>query len=418
MATVFETSNLTARARAIDARIHKMQDEGQLQRLHCAVIKDIGPSCVNRDMSGEQKTITYGGVRRMFVSSQSIWQRPRQDELNDVFRTRRIALYMNSRLRKDLPGHSDEWYNYAASTASPSKDSSKDAEDKKEPLATYSEADVEEMVAIIRENFQPSSEKKEDLEKEAKRVQGIMQKAMKETAMERAVNVSIASFGRMSTDERFNTIYGSMYRSHAIGISCYTDEFNDYSATDQYLLFLKQAGLDQNAVGMLETDNCNTGLLLFQFIDDPAIFIRNILRGQDINDEAVWERAVKLCNETQAKRIHQLVNYIPSGKQHSYATNPVPLLVVCTFTNGMAHTLEGAFADPVTATKDTSFEENAVNKLVDYLDDDTFYDPECDRVTRLWVAGSRFKNAPKGAKRTDLKGLLSLVRKGEAYAHD
>ena len=171
MATVFETSNLTARARAIDARIHKMQDEGQLQRLHCAVIKDIGPSCVNRDMSGEQKTITYGGVRRMFVSSQSIWQRPRQDELNDVFRTRRIALYMNSRLRKDLPGHSDEWYNYAASTASPSKDSSKDAEDKKEPLATYSEADIEEMVAIINENFHPSSEKKEDLEDLARRVE-------------------------------------------------------------------------------------------------------------------------------------------------------------------------------------------------------------------------------------------------------
>ena len=72
----------------------------------------------------------------------------------------------------------------------------------------------------------------------------------------------------MSTDERFETIYGSMYRSVGIGVTKYYDEQNDYSATDQYIKYLNELGSsNENSVGMLETDNCNSGLLLFQFIE-------------------------------------------------------------------------------------------------------------------------------------------------------
>lgn len=320
------------------------------------VLQSVAPSNINRDESGRPKTSTYGGTLRHRVSSQS-WKRAmrmyfKDNAIETAYRTKNIAdLLAHKIVEKDSTIVFDEakalsivglkaikWINKSK------KDDQTDA------LTMVSPAQIDLMAEIIIQNqTQPK-----DLVKELK------------NAVQYGDNaIDLALFGRMVASDPNLNVEGSTLVSHAISTHGIEEEFDFYTATDDFL------DIDDSGAGMLgDLEFTSSTLYRFASLNIPA-FIKNL--GEV--DQNTIDSSIK-------DFVRSFIYSMPSGKQNSFATPTLPGLIVVTFSD-FALSYVTAFENPIKFNTDGYFKESTSTLLNHIIDFDNTYNIHEERFAVL-----------------------------------
>lgn len=324
-------------------------------------IQPVGPSNLNRDLSGSPKTATYGGVRRARVSSQS-WKRPMRLAFREKYspdnlgiRTKRIVELLADQIKEIDPSLEDEAVQIAAETfpiAGIKIPKPKVAKGEVPKAADYtsgylvfvSQFQIENLAHIAVEAFQEGGTtalktRRRDLK----------------AALKRDLSVDLALFGRMIADDADLNVDASCQVAHALSTHQVGTEFDFFTAVDD----VKQASEETDAgAGMMGTVEFNSATLY---------------RYATVNATALAEQLGS--DEAASKAIGGFVDVfatsLPTGKQNTFAAQTLPEALIVSVRTDRPMSRVGAFERPVYPQKHpdapvVGYTEESVQRLVDY----------------------------------------------------
>ena len=294
------------------------------------VIQNLPPSCVNRDDSGSPKSVVYGGVRRLRVSSQS-WKRATRLYFNDLLdakdvgvRTKRVAELLAARITEDAPDLAgsatklaEEVFKTARIKLSPPRNK-KDAPPESGYLLFLSTSQVERLAELAI----ASAHSGEALDAKA------VKKVFKE-----AHAVDIALFGRMVADDTDLNVDAACQVAHAISTHAAENEYDFFTAVDDE----KNRSEEEDAgAGMMGTVEFSSATM-YRYATVNVDLLRH-----NLGDSEATLRALEVF-------VRGFCLSMPTGKQNTFANRTVPETVVVTVREDQPVSLVGAFEEAVPA---------------------------------------------------------------------
>lgn len=367
------------------------------------------PSCLNRDDMNMQKTATFGGARRVRISSQSLKRALRFSDYysrnfgEHSIRTRQLDILADTlveRLASD--GNSDiepKWVDKAIQVFTSQKidsdektddgESSNSSEEtegsdvvaKKVAVAPWSVSEFKIIYDITKEIYaQPLTDKEsesldKDLKKERERKATkkkpkrtdedikedfLLRKIKKELEGREEIlrkacgNIlDIAFSGRMATSGLMTSIDGALAVAHSITTHAADADIDWFTAVDD---------LVEVGSGHLDTQEFSSGV----FYRYASLNLKQLQVNLGLLSDmkaAETEESRKRALEIAAHALHLLATVVPDAKQQSFAAHNMADFALVSFAD-QPISLANAFENPVTGKG--GLLQPSVNKLVDY----------------------------------------------------
>lgn len=292
------------------------------------IIQNLPPSCVNRDDSGSPKSASYGGVRRLRVSSQS-WKRATRLYFNELLdasdvgiRTKRVVELLANKiaaeapdLTESAPALAEDVFKAAKIKLSPPR-GKKDAPQESGYLMFLSTSQVTRLAELAIAAAR-SGEKVD-----AKEIKKIFKEA-------HAVDVSL--FGRMVADDTDLNVDAACQVAHAISTHAAENEYDFFTAVD-------------DAKSRSEEEDAGAGMMGTVEFSSATMY-----RYATVNFDLLAEN---LGNADAALRalevfVKGFCLSMPTGKQNTFANRTVPEAIVISVRDDQPVSLVGAFEQPV-----------------------------------------------------------------------
>lgn len=301
------------------------------------IIQTIPPSNINRDDVGSPKTAQYGGVLRARVSSQS-WK----SAMRDYFRDNDEPINLGVRTKKGEDLIKNEFENLQTKMDKKTFDKKveqvfkklkiKPDKGKKDVLFFWGNRQIKRIAEIIS-----NSQNKEFTEPEI-------------TALEEAIKIpslEIALFGRMLASNIAFNVDASAQVAHAISTHEISNEFDFFTAVDD---FKKES----QGAGHLDSHEFNSSTL-YRYANVAIHELQNQLK-----DDTLLIDGIKLF-------VKSFITSIPTGKINSYANQTIPQAILISLRNDRPISLVSAFEKPVETRKD-GYVSNSIKKLIEEKD--------------------------------------------------
>lgn len=301
------------------------------------VLQTLPPSNPNRDDTGSPKSATFGGVRRMRISSQAIKRATRTDFNQTLpkeelgIRTKRIVQLLRDEIvRQDsqLEGRAAQLAEMAL-TAIGFKTSAPKLKKGQEPTDDQL-AQAGFLVFLSAKQIEHVAEAVISVADEDDPAQAF--KALKpKNLVDTDHSVDIALFGRMVAEPESLNVDAACQVAHALGVGPVAPEYDYYTAVDD----AKTAEEDSGA-GMIGTIEFTSATLYrYATINLPLL-------TKNLGSEQATEEAVKAF-------VDSFVRSMPTGKQNTFANRTVPDAVIVQLRDDQPMNLVGAFEDAVEA---------------------------------------------------------------------
>ena len=306
-----------------------------------------GPSNLNRDDTGRPKSVVFGGVPRLRVSSQSL---KRAWRTSDVFsakldghladRTQRLGKAVFDRLRKG--GMEDDLALKTARGIAGVFGKIKKEQDKDptftEQLAFVSPDEQEKAFALADKAL--AGEALEDPQAD-----DLLQTV--DTAAD------IAMFGRMLADNpKFNR-EAAVQVAHAMTTHRAIAEDDYYTAVDD---LKSREEPDDAGAGFIGVQEFGAGVFYLYVCVDRGLLLRNLDNTQAVHDASL------------AALVEASATVAPGGKQASFASRARAVYVLAEKGSAQPRSLAAAFLKPVTGTNQGEHSIMALEEYRDRLD--------------------------------------------------
>ena len=344
------------------------------------------PSCLNRDDMNMQKSATFGGKRRVRISSQSLKRTMRKSvyyekHLGDPsIRSRNFGLLKDKFLEELKDEFEDsiiqealERFVKAEVAAEDNEENQVDVEietkpDKKLAVAPWIMEEIKVLCRLVKEvheaGLSPEEEDKalKDFEKQRAPKKGEkkplehyrgqiyskkIEARMKENkvALISAIGTAkdVALSGRMATSGLMTTVDGALAVAHVITTHAVDADIDWFTAVDD---------LQELGSGHLDTQEFSSGV----FYRYASL---NIAQLQENLGNPPREKALEIA----AHVLHLMATVVPSAKQQSYAAHNLADLAMVSFSD-IPISLANAFEEPVKAAP--GFMKPSVNALHEY----------------------------------------------------
>lgn len=375
---------------------------------------------LNRDFNNRQKVLHYGGTLRARFSSASVLHNIRFDmETEQDVHTKFMPVLIKNALRKQ----NNELLNTELKIVDqifPSKKEKKgdaadaDTADCDSALKTAQIIDVDhytidryvEEIAAAAKNVADKTMKMTDAKE-------TVQKAMADKSQDRPVSDVTALFGRMSADQTYSTIHSPLMVSHAISIDPYENDYDDFTAVDDYLLKSgivvtddDGRGINSGAAHMASSDISGNTYYRYCCINQVGL-LENLCIGKPFDDV---DDLVEKTYQLTALFIKRFITALPSAKETRNFGRTTPDAVY--IDKGVA--MEGisaanVYEKAVTAKNGKSIAEIGVDKLKLFADmsvNGSFVDREL--TGRYWMS-DRY-DAPKDVSAIKYMDIDMIVR--------
>ncbi len=375
---------------------------------------------LNRDFNNRQKVLHYGGTLRARFSSASVLHNIRFDmETEQDVHTKFMPVLIKNALRKQ----NNELLNTELKIVDqifPSKKEKKgdaadaDTADCDSTLKTAQIIDVDhytidryvEEIAAAAKNVADKTMKMTDAKE-------TVQKAMADKSQDRPVSDVTALFGRMSADQTYSTIHSPLMVSHAISIDPYENDYDDFTAVDDYLLKSgivvtddDGRGINSGAAHMASSDISGNTYYRYCCINQVGL-LENLCIGKPFDDV---DDLVEKTYQLTALFIKRFITALPSAKETRNFGRTTPDAVY--IDKGVA--MEGisaanVYEKAVTAKNGKSIAEIGVDKLKLFADmsvNGSFVDREL--TGRYWMS-DRY-DAPKDVSAIKYMDIDMIVR--------
>jgi CRISPR system Cascade subunit CasC len=171
-------------------------------------------------------------------------------------------------------------------------------------------------------------------------------------------SVDIALFGAMSTTRIFPNVYAACQVSHAMSVN------RTQKAIDYFVAVDDQTGTSKMIGENLFNSNC----YYHSICVDMTQLVKN-LSGDGQLAGSVIRRLIEAVTLTS-----------PGGKQNTFASHPLPALLLVEVIHGPIFDYANAFEKAVTASEDASLSEEAIRTLAAYLNQtDKLYNRNLNR---------------------------------------
>ncbi len=369
------------------------------------MLKNYPPTNLNRDDTGAPKTCMFGGVSRGRISSQCLKRSWRTAPLfQEAVGAKNIGI--RTRMLPDLVAEkliamgvkTDYAEAIKTEIAKFGRGKEKKANSgRTEQIILYADADIDEVVQIVKERLDSCTTIKEVKALKAKELQDALK-----SAEIRPITLDIALFGRMVTSNAFRDVEASMQVAHAISTNKMTMESDYFTAMDD---LLSGENLDELGAGMIgDTDFNSACYYVYASLDTDAL-----LKNLEFTDHAeeLVQKAVPALIRTMA-----LTN--PSGKQNSFAGNVLPsaMLVECK-EQKIPTSMVNAFVEPVCPNQNGDLVYNSIVRLASEADMlSRNYGLEVTR--RLWFCVDKYQVTPECQTECceSLPALIQAVEEG------
>ena len=314
-----------------------------------------GPSNLNRDDTGRPKSVVFGGVPRLRVSSQSLKRAWRKSEVfaakldgHLADRTQRLGKEVFDRLRKG--GMEDDLALKTARGIAGVFGKIKKEQDK-DPTFT-------EQLAFVSPDEQ---EKAFALADKALAGEAIEEPKADDLLQKVDTAADIAMFGRMLADNpKFNR-EAAVQVAHAMTTHRAIAEDDYYTTVDD---LKSREEPDDAGAGFVGVQEFGTGVFYLYVCVDRRLLLRNLDNTQSVHDASL------------AALVEASATVAPGGKQASFASRARAFYVLAEKGSAQPRSLAAAFLKPVTGTNQGEQSIMALEEHRDRLD--TAYDSCAD----------------------------------------
>ena len=319
-------------------------------------LRTLGVSSLNRGENGEVKTCIIGDVLRSRISSQALKAAIRK-EFGDTFRTRvLIHEYLMPKCRKECPEQMDEMEKYFNILMNVKKDGVET-----DQILAYSLGEADAIFNFVKNLSE--EEKTVLIGKDKKKIDSLQEKYVN-YVKEADLSVDIAIFGRMSTDGPTYTIPSAVHVNHAYSIDEHHCEEDFFTAFDN----LKEESAHLNALQYTSTT-------VYDYMNiDPVQVYRNLMLPIKRKElaaeeyEAVSMKKKSLAIDGVVKVAELMMQVMPSGKQNSMATYPLPSMIYATIDNHTYPcTLDPCFNRIIRCRSDKSIVASGTERVMKYV---------------------------------------------------
>lgn len=356
------------------------------------VLKNYPATNLNRDDTGSPKTAFFSGQLRGRISSQCVKRSWRKSdwfkELDLGVRTRNLPSLVCEELEKRGIDESFISATKKKLTGFGNKNAKESDDGTTAQVMFFSSADIIAVADVLESTINECAGIKEFEKKSAKDLRDELQK------MARPVNIDIALFGRMTTDDAFADVEASMQVAHAISTNAVSQESDFFTAVDD---LNSTYGSDAGSAMMGDIDfNANC---YYQYASLDIDQLKANLCGHPNTDEMIKHMISALINAIAFSN--------PTGKQNSFAGHIAPSLIcVERKDKKIPISYVNAFEKPIRK----NYSEESCMKLIDEINlFEQVYGELC--VERLWFA-PKCESAPKNStKANTLAELATLTSK-------
>lgn len=330
---------------------------GRMTTIDIHALQTVPPSCLNRDGTGSPKTGTYGGVRRMRVSSQA-WKHAIRNYAVERFgdgtygtRTKNLAIMIADGIVAK-GGASDRMeavetvreilkeIGFTFGSDSKKKDNAGiPARYQLEALFFVGNGQVDKVADIILDETLDEKERNKRIRE----------------ALTYGVSVDVALFGRMLASDTSLNVTGAAEVGQALGVSPMQTEYDYYTAIDEHSL---ESHVGSAMMGDIEFDS---GVVYRYATISVPLLIDNLNMGREGESEDT-----ALAGHAIREFFDAFINSIPSGRQHAFAAETLPDTVIIDIHDGRARSMVGAFESPI-VPGDDGIMGGARHALTDYI---------------------------------------------------
>lgn len=404
------------------------------------MLHTVAGALLNRDFNNRQKVLHYGGTLRGRFTSQSVLHDIRlgmeteQDvhtkylpemvknavkekaaEEDEVLKTGlKLVNQVFSPDKKNKKKKDADVETANDTTNDGTSNATNDAANDAKVLKTEQIIDVDrftvdtyaETIIEMAKKINAGSEKLKDA------VTDVM-KAMTTSSKDRPLSDVTALFARMSSDQTYSTVNSPLMVSHAFTIDPYANDYDDFTAVDDYIL--------KSGIVVTDDDGCeiNSGAAHMGSTDISAntyyrycsicqtILLENLCVGKpfDAVDELI-EKTYKLT----AYFVKQFISSLPSAKQtRNFARTMPDAVYIDTGIFMQPLAAADAFEKAVVPVAGKSICDIGVERLQKFMDDSVhgcFVDREL--MGRYWMS-NRY-DAPKDVPTIKFKDIDTIVR--------
>ena len=357
------------------------------------VLQTLPPSNPNRDDTGAPKSATFGGVRRMRISSQAIKRATREDfegkiaDSNYGVRTKKIVELVARKIseqRPDLDSRAVELAEMGLKSIGFKLT---------EPRGAKSEQELKESGFLVFLSAKQIEHVAEAL---------ISVAAFKELKPRDLVDtnhsIDIALFGRMVAEPNSLNVDAACQVAHAIGVGAVENEYDYYTAVDDEKKRNEDADEGAGMIGTIEFASAT----VYRYATINVDMLR-----ENLGDDTVADRAIELF-------IDSFVRSMPTGKITTFANRTLPDAVLVQVRDDQPINMSGAFEDPIVAGS-KGYAEPAIARFVEF-------ESELRNLTGLkaveslaaWTTprGTKFGQVGKQVRLVDLGGATVEAVRG------
>lgn len=318
-------------------------------------LRTLGVSSLNRGENGEVKTCIFGDILRSRISSQAIKAAIRK-EFGETFRTRvLIDKYLIPKCQKEYPEQVEEFEALAKSLLSLKKGSTETGQ-----IMVYTKGEAEEIYRFI---LQLNEKEKEEILGSNKEKLKEFRDAFTKSVQMADLSLEVAIFGRMSTDGPVYTIPSAVHFNHPISIDQHHREEDFFTAFDN----LKEES------GHLSASEFTSATMYSYMNIDPVQVYENLMlpvkrRSLSAEEyEKVSKQNTDMAIYGVAKVAELMLQVMPSGKQNSMATYPLPSIIYATIDDSTYPcTLESCFSRIIRCYNDKSVVSTGAERMMNY----------------------------------------------------
>lgn len=382
-------------------------------RIQLHVVKSHAASNLNRDDLGRPKEVTFGGVTRLRVSSQSIKRSIRMGEVFSAFRgyagdtygaaamirTTQLEAILAKALEDrgvaadkaldgakavsaKLSGESRKEEKELAAVKAAEKAAEKaaaklaksgaakgqdSANDAPAPAPAAPQAEGTQLLAISQTEIDTIADHlaayadKSDKKWGDKAVKELeeLRKARKNRFLRGDLSPEMQLFGRMVTSDLFSNIDAQVQVAHAFTVHEANTERDYWTGVDDHKEATGQAGS-----GMIDVRRFGAGVF-YQYASIDVDGLKSNLKGShvELSDDAVNNLARDIINAF----VLGFVGQNPTGHQNSFASHAMPEFVVAEIGGVFPHSAAAAFESPVSA-HGAGYSAGARERFIQWLD--------------------------------------------------
>jgi CRISPR system Cascade subunit CasC len=357
------------------------------------VLRSFPPSNLNRDDLGTPKSASFGGVRRLRISSQCLKRTWRMsDKFRGAFAEEQLGLrtsHLPEEVMKALPDldaaaregllsllasvgkksakaeksdGADEPDADSAEPASADAEAASEVGARTAHLLFLSRQEIEAATRFARDNgdaltkvFKGAGKKKTVDNEQVKKLRKALKDFLEETTAKNAVDVAL--FGRFVTSDEFDTVEGALQVAHGLGTQKVEVEYDYFTAVDDL-------GETTGAGHLGESEFASSVLYLYACCDLGQLE-RN-LGARTSQGRVADDQSRELARRSLPALARAMAEATPIGKKTGTAPHTPAEYIEVVVRRGAPLSYANGFLKPVDARRDGDVMTSSIRSLVEH----------------------------------------------------